>query len=184
MRNYRILWIPCVVIVLDQISKHIIKYSMKLYDSFNVMGDFFRITYVENSGMAFGIKFGHSYFFTVFAIIASVAILVYLFKMKKEFYWARLAMALIFGGAIGNLVDRIIRGSVVDFLDFEFFNIDIPSFEFFFVRFPGYSMDRWPVFNVADVAVTLGMFILIVFVALEKESNLLESDDTEVEMVR
>ncbi len=184
MRDYRILWVPAIVIILDQITKHIIKATMTLHDSFRVIGEFFRITYVENSGMAFGIQFGHSYFFTVFAVIASIAILVYLFKMKKEFYWARFAMALIFGGAIGNLVDRIIRGSVVDFLDFEFFNIYIPSFELLFIRFPGYSMQRWPVFNVADIAVTVGMFILIIFVTFEDESDLLESDDKNVEMVR
>jgi signal peptidase II len=171
MKSLKILIITVIVVILDQITKSLIHNSMRLYESFKVLGDFFRITYVENTGMAFGIQVANSGFFTVFAVIASIAIMVYLFRMKGEHFIARFSMALILGGAIGNLWDRIIRGSVVDFLDFDFFNINIPTFKFLFIDFPGYSMDRWPVFNVADMGITIGMALLFIFILFEKEEE-------------
>ena len=184
MKHVRILWVSFFVLLLDQVTKYAIKTNMALHESIPVIGDFLRLTYVENYGMAFGISFGENKFFTVFAVIASVAILVYLFKMKSEFYLARFSMALIFGGALGNLMDRILRGRVVDFIDGEFFNIRIPSFKFLFLDFPGYRMDRWPVYNVADIAVTVGMVLLMIFMFLfdnyEQETELTE----ETEMIR
>ena len=134
--------------------------------------------------MAFGISIGNNAFFTIFAVIASVAILVYIFKMKGDELLARIAMASIFGGAVGNLLDRILRGQVVDFLDCEFFNIHIPAFDFLFMHFSGYSMTRWPVFNVADMAVTIGMIILLFFVAFEKEHSRVANLQSDSEMVR
>ena len=168
MRSLKILYITVIVLFLDQVTKIFINKSMQLYQSFRVLGDFFRITYVENSGMAFGLKVGHGGFFTVFAVIASLAIMFYLLKMKGEKFIARFSMALILGGAIGNLWDRLTRGSVVDFLDFEFFDINIPAFQFLFFDFPGYTLNRWPVFNVADIAITAGMLLLFVFILTEK----------------
>lgn len=179
MKSYRILIFTIAVIVLDQVTKIIIQNSMQLHQSFSVLGDFFRITYVENSGMAFGIEIKQSGFFTVFAVFASLAILIYLFKMKGEHFIARFSMAIILGGAIGNLWDRITRGSVVDFLDCEFFNINIPEFQFLFVNFPGYSMTRWPVFNVADVGITVGMILLFIFVIFEKQEEKLPASQIE-----
>ena len=175
MKSLKILIITAVVVVLDQITKIIIHNSMQLYESFKILGDFFRITYVENSGMAFGIQVANSGFFTVFAVIASIAIMIYLFRMKGEHLLARFSMALILGGAIGNLWDRIFRGSVVDFIDFEFFDINIPAFRFLFIDFPGYSMDRWPVFNVADMGITIGMSMLFIFILFEKEEEELDA---------
>jgi signal peptidase II len=171
MKQLKILWITGCIVLLDQISKWIIKSTMSLHESISVLGDFFRITYIENPGMAFGIRFGDNIFFTVFALAASVVILVYLFKMKGEHILTRIAMASILGGAIGNLTDRVIRGKVVDFLDFEFFDIEIPSFHLLVVDFPGYSLTRWPIFNVADIAVTIGMIILFIFVLFEPEGK-------------
>lgn len=174
MKSLKILSITALVILLDQVTKIAIHESMRLYQSIHILGSFFRITYVENTGMAFGIKVGNSGFFTVFAGIASLAIMFYLFKMRGERFIARFSMALILGGAIGNLWDRMIRGSVVDFLDFEFFDINIPAFQFLFIDFPGYSLDRWPVFNVADIAITVGMLILFIFILTEKPEHVQE----------
>ncbi len=185
MKNLRILWIPLFVLILDQATKLTVKSTMELYQSIPILGDFFRLTFVENSGMAFGISFGENTFFTVFSIIASIAILIYLFNMKGEHIYVRISMAVIFGGAIGNLTDRLIRGRVVDFLDFDFFDIHIPAFHFLFINFPGYNMTRWPVFNVADMAVTIGMVALFLFILLQKPKR----DETitgasEMEMIR
>jgi len=151
------------VVVLDQISKYIIKTSMNLYDSFNVLGNFFRITYIENTGMAFGIQMQNKILFTVLSIVAAIIVLVYLIRLPNEKFIFRFSLALIMGGAIGNLIDRIAFGRVVDFLDVEFFDISVPAFNFLFINFPGYAMTRWPVFNIADSSVTIGMFLIASF---------------------
>jgi len=169
MKNLRVLWISAAVFILDQVTKIYISRTMDLYDSYRVIGNFFRITYVENTGMAFGFQPEHGDLLTGIAVIASLFILYYLFRVKGERPTARLAIASILGGAVGNLYDRIVHGSVVDFLDAEFFDITIPPFEFLFIDFGGYSLHRWPVFNVADIAITLGMFTLLFIVLTEKE---------------
>ena len=184
IKNQKVLLISGFVLILDQFIKWIVLQNMELYDSISVIGSFFRLTFVENPGMAFGIQFGDNKFFTVFAVIASLVILIYLFQMKSDQRIARLALAMIFGGALGNLTDRFIRGSVVDFLDFEFFDIHLSAFDFLFIHFPGYHMTRWPIFNVADMGVSIGMFVLMVFVLFEKEDDLKEQTDTESEMVQ
>jgi signal peptidase II len=178
--KYRILWISVAVFILDQFSKWIIQSSMELYASIQVLGNFFRITFVENPGMAFGLQMGNNMFFTVFAVLASFAIVYYLMQLPANQRWARWALALILGGAMGNLSDRLLRGKVIDFLDFEFFNIHIPAFKILFLDFPGYELDRWPVFNVADMAVTVGMFMLLMFIIFEKDENEVPAVDGEM----
>jgi signal peptidase II len=171
MRRYWILWISLAVFILDQLSKWIVQSNMELYGSIMVLGDFFRLTYVENPGMAFGIQVGNNLFFTVFALLASVAIVYYLLQLRADQRLARLALALILGGALGNLLDRILRGKVVDFFDCEFFDVHIPAFKLAFLHFPGYDLERWPVFNVADMAVTIGMLCLLTVILFEKEES-------------
>ncbi|MDZ7260537.1 MAG: signal peptidase II [candidate division KSB1 bacterium] len=155
--NLRILLYSGWVILLDQATKFLARYFLQgehpsePRHSFSVIGDLIRLTFVENPGMAFGLRLGGKTFFTIFASLASLAILVYLFRIKGEKLIARLALALILGGAIGNLIDRIAFGQVVDFIDI------------------GIGTTRWPVFNVADIAVTVGMIILLTVVFLQKE---------------
>jgi signal peptidase II len=161
------------IVILDQISKYIIKHTMHLYDSIPVFGNFFKITYIENPGMAFGIQMENKLLFTFFSIVAAVIILIYLIRLPNERFVFRFSLALIMGGAIGNLIDRLFAGRVVDFLDVEFFDITIPAFEFIFINFPGYALTRWPVFNIADSAVTCGM-ILIAWLILFQKSSLKE----------
>lgn len=147
-----VLALSAVIIVLDQITKLSVKARFMLHESIEVWGEIVRLTYIENPGMAFGIQFGGKYFFTVFATIATIVILVYLYRLRHERLVSRLALALIFGGAIGNLIDRYAYGQVIDFIDV---GIDFDT--------------RWPVFNVADSAVTVGMLMLVFFVLFERE---------------
>jgi len=164
-----IIYLTATLIVLfDQVSKYIIKSTMQLYDSFDVLGSFFKITYIENAGMAFGIQLGSRPVFVALSILAAIIVFVYLLRMPNEQFLFRFSLALIMGGAIGNLIDRIAVGRVVDFLDVEFFDISLPSFQFLFIDFPGYSLTRWPVFNVADSAVTCGMILIIWFILFQK----------------
>jgi signal peptidase II len=130
--------------------------------SYPVLGDFVRLTYIENPGMAFGIDLGGKLFFSLFSILASAGILWYLHRAKDEPFAFRLSLALILGGAVGNLVDRVFYGvifgeaelfygRVVDFIDVDFFNVSVF----------GYSLHRWPVFNIADASVTCGVLLML-----------------------
>ncbi len=171
----RVLYFTGLVIVIDQVSKLLVKGGfvipfvgywpgMEVGSSISILGDFFKLTFIENPGMAFGIDVGGKLFLTVFSVVASAGILYYLFKIREEALIIRISLALVLGGAIGNLIDRafyglifgdgpLFYGKVVDFFDFDFFNID----------FAGLHISRWPVFNVADAAVSLGVVLLLIF---------------------
>ncbi|MGB9663751.1 MAG: signal peptidase II [Ignavibacteria bacterium] len=187
----KIFYITFFIVLTDQITKILVKgihisalginiKGMQLYDSFNVIGDFFRITYIENPGMAFGIDFGEKakLFLTLFSLIASIFITYFLIKHKNEKLSLRLPLAMILGGAVGNLIDRmfygliygdapLFYGKVVDFLDFDFFNISLF----------GYSYDRWPIFNIADMSVTIGVILLIILHREPKEEKQLSTEE-------
>ncbi len=152
-----ILVFTLLVVVLDQITKLAVKARFRLGETLEIWGNIFQFTYIENEGMAFGIRFGDGdggrIFFTVFAALASVVILIYLYRMRHEGFSPRFSLALILGGAIGNLIDRFAYGRVIDFIDV------------------GIDSTRWPVFNIADSAVTLGMIILISLVLFERDKT-------------
>ncbi len=167
--------VSALIVITDQVSKLLVKGiflpslgisidGMQYGSSRPILGEFFRLTYIENPGMAFGIDIGGKLFFSLFSILASIAIFFYLYKTRDESLGLRLSLAMILGGAIGNLIDRVFYGvfygeaplfygKVVDFFDVDFFNIDIL----------GYHLSRWPVFNVADAAVTMGVLLLLFF---------------------
>jgi signal peptidase II len=131
-----------------------------------VIGDFFRITFTENPGMAFGFDPGSDFklWISIFSLVASIGLLIYLYAVRHKLLSLKIAIALILGGAVGNLIDRmfygliydyspVFYGKVVDFLDFDFFNFSLL----------GRSYDRWPIFNIADASVTIGVLILLFF---------------------
>jgi len=136
------------VIILDQITKAIILYSMPLYHSISIIPGFFSISHIHNPGGAFGFMANYSPVLRsiVFLFFSSLAICLIFYLYKKtprEYSLLATGFALIFGGAIGNLIDRIRFGKVVDFLDFYIGSI------------------HWPAFNVADSAISIGMVIFI-----------------------
>jgi len=157
--NLKLLGWSATIVMIDQFAKLLVKQMMREGDHIAVIGDILRLTYVKNPGMAFGIQIGGKLFYTIFASIACVIILVYLFRIKPEHFWPRFALASILGGAIGNLIDRFRYGEVVDFIDFKII--------------------RWPVFNFADIAVAIGMIILIVVVIFERSKE--ESEEEQLE---
>lgn len=132
----------------------------------HVIGDFFRLTFIENPGMAFGYDPGDNlkFWVTLFSLVASIGLIIYIYLIREKSLSLRVAIALILGGAIGNFIDRmfygvifgyapLFYGKVVDFFDFDFFNFTL------FER----TYDRWPIFNIADAAVSIGVMILIIF---------------------
>ncbi len=136
------------VIVLDQLSKFYIQKTMKLYQSIKVIDGLFDITYVLNKGAAFSFLAdkpeGFTTPFFVIVSVAAIGIISFLFyKTEKNDYISLIAFALLLGGSIGNLIDRIRHGAVTDFLDFYF------------------QQYHWPAFNVADSAITTGVFLFL-----------------------
>ena len=140
----KILFVSAIMVLADQISKTVVRNTMSLYESIPVIPEFFHLTYVTNDGMAFGINFPLGiYVFSAISIIFTGFLFWYLWSIKDDEIVVRTGVALILAGAIGNLIDRILLGEVVDFLDFM-----IGDF-------------HWYVFNVADSCVTVGLgFVL------------------------
>ncbi|SFH17967.1 signal peptidase II . Aspartic peptidase. MEROPS family A08 [Desulfotomaculum arcticum] len=123
----------------DQISKYVITSTMAQGQSIAVLSPVFFITYVLNPGAAFGLLANKTEFFILVSIIVVIGIMVGYRYLPGEWVWAHTALGLISGGAIGNLIDRIRIGRVIDFLDFRV----------------------WPVFNLADTAIVIGALLLI-----------------------
>ncbi len=142
-----------IVVILDQLTKIWVKNNFSLLESRNIIGDFLRFSYVENPGIAFGIRLGN---LKVLVTVISIAIATYLafllYNSKQLEYLEKFSLSLILGGAVGNLIDRILiyvpnstYNGVIDFID---------------VGVSGY---RWYIFNIADSAVTMGIVIYLFY---------------------
>ena len=140
----RILFASAFLVLADQISKAIIRENMSLYESIVVIPSFFHITYITNDGMAFGINFPFGiYVFSTISVVFTLVLLWYLWTIKDQDFIIRAGIGLIIAGAVGNLIDRLLLGKVVDFLDFMIGDL------------------HWYVFNFADSYVTVGMCIML-----------------------
>ena len=134
------------IIALDQWSKWAIKTSFNLYQSKPVIQDLLHFTYVTNDGMAFGLSFpGGKHVLLIMTILLTGFIVGFLWKEKNGHPLIKYGLALILGGAIGNLIDRLLYGKVVDFLDLMIGNF------------------HWYIFNIADSSVTIGMILFIIY---------------------
>ncbi len=172
-----VLYISLIIVVLDQLTKFLVKggtipllnlhvQGMDYGSSINVFGDFFKITFVENPGLAFGIDVNETskLFLSLFSLVASIGILYYIYKSKKQKLIVRIALAFILGGAVGNLIDRMFYGVFYGYAPVfygkvvDFFNADFFDFTIF-----GRTYDRFPIFNIADSSVTIGVILLILF---------------------
>ena len=149
----RVLFVSAILVLADQISKTIVVKTMSLYESIPVIQNFFHFTYITNDGMAFGINFPFGYYiFTSLSVLLTLFLFWYLWSVRTHSIVIRLGISFIIAGAIGNLIDRIFLGAVIDFLDFMIGNF------------------HWYVFNLADSYVTVGMvLVLIDSIILEKK---------------
>lgn len=142
--------IAFIVFLVDQGSKWLIKTKMDLHEEISVIGDFFYITSHRNRGAAFGILQDQRWFFIVVTLIVVAALVWYIQKIKSQpDKMLPLALSLVLAGAIGNFVDRLTMGEVVDFFKFNF-----GSYTF-------------PIFNVADSAIVIGVALIILDTLLE-----------------
>ncbi len=157
------------VLALDQLTKFIIKARFEIGESIEVWGDFFRLTFIYNPNAAFGISLGHQFPYPLVSIFV-IGLLLYLYVTHgQQHLWSTLSLGMILGGALGNLADRIYMAKVVDFFDFEFPDIVIAPFQIGPLAFDGYYMTRWPIFNVADIAISVGVAILFVLIWFEEQ---------------
>ena len=157
MKNkyFHVISIVGIVLVLDQITKHVVEARIRLYDVITVIPGFFNITHVRNKGAAFGLlsnlpEFWRSAFFITVTIVAVAAIIALIIKTHERL--PVYAFSLIAGGALGNVIDRIRYGEVVDFIQW-------------YVK-----SHYWPSFNVADSAVTVGVVLLAIEMLFVKKS--------------
>ena len=148
MRRYRIFaLVASCSLLLDQLSKIYIDHNFELSQSKRIISNFFHLTYVRNPGAAFGILSDSSIrlpFFITISVLAALGILWFIRRIPSEKHWQHLALGLIFSGALGNLIDRIRLGEVIDFLDVHWYNY------------------HWPAFNIADSAIFIGAALLII----------------------
>ncbi|MBI2659558.1 signal peptidase II [Candidatus Woesearchaeota archaeon] len=139
-KNILIFSVAVLVVILDQLTKLLINQNFQLGQSIPIIKNLLHLTYVTNSGSAFGLFKSLNAFFILFSIAVIIAIFFHLKKIVKSEKLLQLAVGLLLGGTLGNLMDRIFRGSVIDFIDFRI----------------------WPVFNVADSAVTISVILLAI----------------------
>jgi signal peptidase II len=167
----RFLLVTAVVVVIDQISKVVVLNTMYRGQSIPVLGDWFRLTFTENPGMAFGLNFGPHGLITILSIIATVLIAWYMYRVHHAYGPYSVALSMILGGALGNIIDRVFygvilgygglfRGKVVDFIHFNVWRGYIPEGV---PLIGGSYMALFPIWNVADMAIVVGVVGILVF---------------------
>jgi signal peptidase II len=137
----RLLTVVCSVLLLDQASKAAVLLLMRRGESIPVVSDFVRLTLVQNSGAAFGMLSGRNLPLVLTTLLAAAAVAFLILRSRRRGSPFSFPLTLVLGGALGNLADRVRLGEVVDFIDV------------------GWRLHRWPVFNVADIAITAGVVL-------------------------
>ena len=145
--------ITSIVLMLDQFIKIVVNKSMNLYDQIKIIPNFFTIFYVRNTGAAFSILEDNTILLTIISVIF-IVVLDRFIKQEKSFTKLKvLSLGMIMGGIFGNLIDRIIHHAVIDYLSFKIINYE------------------FPVFNLADIGITVGVVLLILSMILERREN-------------
>lgn len=145
--------ISIILLCIDQISKLLVVNLLTKTDSLTIIKNFFYLTYINNDGAAFSILVGKRIFLILIAVLVIVMLIRYIKKNNIQNKLELVSLALIIGGSLGNLMDRVVRGYVIDFLDFKIFNYN------------------FPIFNLADTFIVIGV-ILLLLKEIRKENNL------------
>ena len=144
-----ILVISVILVFIDQIIKYVVDLYMTLNSSINIINGFFRLTYVRNEGAAFSL-FENKQLFLIIITIVALFLMFYFLKNKTFKKHETIIYSMILSGVLANLVDRIFRGYVIDFIDIKIFNYN------------------FPIFNIADICIVLGTIFLIIKILKEK----------------
>ena len=160
LRNYLILLpISGLIVFADQVTKDIIRTKLaygEIWSPWNWLTPYARIVHWFNTGVAFGLFQDKGMFFTILAVVIAIAILFYYPRLTEREWLLRIALAMQFGGAVGNLIDRLVVGHVTDFI----------------------SVGNFPVFNIADACITVGVGIMILSLWLDDKNEKLQSNVT------
>ena len=148
-----IIIISIILLCIDQISKLLVVNLLTKTNSITIIKNFFYLTYINNDGAAFSILVGKRIFLILIAVLVIVMLIRYIKKNNIQNKLELVSLALIIGGSLGNLMDRLVRGYVIDFLDFKLFNYN------------------FPIFNLADTFIVIGVFLLLLK-EIRKENNL------------
>lgn len=140
------------IVALDQVVKYLVRTKMALYQTVSFIPGLLNLTYVQNTGAAFSILQENTWLLTLISAVISLVIIVFMVKRPLPSFFGRITMALILGGAVGNLIDRFFLGYVVDMFDCAFMN--------------------FPVFNVADISLVCGGILLCIYVLFFYEKEL------------
>lgn len=151
------LWLSALVLVLDQITKYWAEASLAFHQLLPVIDGFFSLTLTYNEGAAFSFLADaggwQRWFFIILALVLVTVMLIWLKRLPRSAVWTAVALALIIGGALGNVLDRLLHGHVIDFLLFY------------------YHQWAWPAFNLADSAITVGAVIFILDALIQERRN-------------
>lgn len=145
--------IAVIIILIDQVTKWLVVTKMELYEQIPIIDNFFYLTSHRNKGAAWGILQGQMLFFYIVTIIVVIGIIYYMQKYARESKLLAYSLSLVLGGAIGNFIDRLFRKEVVDFFDFIIFTYD------------------YPIFNIADAALVVGVILLIIYTVLDEKKK-------------
>ena len=143
--------VAIVILIIDQLTKKIITATMNIGDSYEVIPHFLNITSHRNNGAAWGILSGKMGFFYIITLIILAVLIIFYIKETKYNAFMQVAISLLFAGALGNFIDRLFNGEVVDFIDTNIFGYD------------------FPIFNIADSSLTIG--VIFVIFALVKDAT-------------
>lgn len=145
--------VSILLILLDQLFKYLVSSNMILYESIEIIPKFLSITFVENSGGAFSILSGGRWFFIIFGLISLYFIFRFIMLDSKVSNFDKVSYSLVLSGIVGNLIDRIFLGKVIDYIDFNLFGYDAP------------------IFNFADICIVIGAFMIIIILLVRGDSN-------------
>ncbi len=167
MIKNRYYFVAFIILLVDYLTKWVVRVRLDPIQSVEIIPGYLRLSYWQNSGVAFGLfdavaSVWKPYILAALAVVAVVAIVVYGAHMPPERKLLRASLAVIIGGILGNFVDRIVRGYVIDFIDFHI-----------------YDTFHWPTFNVADSAITIGIALLLIDTVKNPAVNPAAKEDAE-----
>ena len=148
-----ILILSSIFILIGELIKFVVINNMNLYDNISVIPNFLNITYVKNTGAAFSILDGNKYLFIGIALIALLFFIRFIFLDKKISKFDVITYSLVISGIVGNLIDRIFRDGVIDYIHFNIFNYDAP------------------IFNFSDICIVIGAFMVLFILIIKGDSD-------------
>ncbi|MGM0835637.1 MAG: signal peptidase II [Bacillota bacterium] len=137
------------IIIVDQVTKYLVVQYMELGENIPIIENFLYLSSHRNQGAAWGILQGQMYFFYIITMAVVIGLIIYLQKLPNDQKWMKFALSLMLGGAVGNFIDRLLHQEVIDFINTFIFSYD------------------FPIFNVADSALVIGVGIILVLTLLE-----------------